>query len=168
MSPSRKVLLYGGLALLLWSMAFGLWYALFDEHQTLEGMGRNLAQAFVAAAERNPAESQRYMAQYASTKYEYVREVDVHSHWGGLAMVLLVLAFLFDRVALSEAARTRLAWTLLIGSAVFPAGVILQTAMSGPLPRGIAAIGATLVTLGLAVVAWKLAPRGETPGPGVS
>jgi hypothetical protein len=169
MSPARKVLLFGGLALLLWSMSYGLWYALFDEHQTLEGMGRSLSQGFVAAAERDPAGAQRHIAEYAAIKYEYVREVDVHSHWGGLAMVLLVLAFFFDRVALSEANRVRLAWALLFGAALFPAGVILQTVMAGPLPRTLAALGAALVSLAMAVVALKLAPGRETqPTSGVS
>jgi uncharacterized membrane protein len=162
MITSQRILVVGGLALLLWSMSYGLWYAVFDEHQTLEGMGANLAQGFVAAAERDQAKSQEHIARYAAIKYEYVREVDVHSHWGGLAMVLLVLAFLFDRVALAEAARIRLAWALLLGSALFPAGVILQTVISGPVPRALAAIGAALVTLALAVVAIKLAPDSQT------
>lgn len=162
MSPSRKVLLLGGLALVLWSMGYGLWYALFDEHQTLEGMGASLAQGFVAAAERDSSASQQHIARYAAIKYEYVREVDVHSHWGGLAMVLFVLALFFDRVAVSERSRTMLAWSLLVGAAAFPAGVILQTVITGPFPRLLAATGATLVTVALAIVALKLAPGSRT------
>lgn len=165
MSASRKVLLFGGLALVLWSMCYGLWYALFDEHQTLEGMGASLAQGFVAAAERDQQASQHHIARFAAIKYEYVREVDVHSHWGGLAMVLFVLALFFDRVALPEKIRTWLAWALFTGAAVFPAGVILQTAMAGPFPRLLAGAGAAMLTVALAIVALKLAPGGQTSAP---
>lgn len=168
MSASRKVLLFGGLALLVWSMSYGLWYALFDEHQTLEAMGRNLSDGFAAAAQRDLTAAHQHIERYAAVRYEYVREVDVHSHWGGLGMVLLALCLFFDRVALAERARVRLAWMLLLGSSIFPAGVILQTVMDGWFPATLAAAGAAMVTLALALVALKLAPFGGNPASGVS
>ena len=38
---------------------------------------------------------------YAMVKYDYVREVDAHSHWIGLSMILIVLGAIFDRVGFS-------------------------------------------------------------------
>ena len=39
------------------------------------------------------------------TKYDYVRQVDLHSHWIGLAMLMIVLGVVFDEVAFGERAR---------------------------------------------------------------
>jgi hypothetical protein len=49
---ARKVLLFGGIALAILGMTYGLWYAVFAEHQTLDGIGRSLASGFQAAAAR--------------------------------------------------------------------------------------------------------------------
>ena len=47
MSQSRKLLVIAGLLLAVIGMIYGLWYAVFDEHQTLESMGSALADGFV-------------------------------------------------------------------------------------------------------------------------
>ncbi len=79
MNRARKVLVFGGLALAAFGMLYGLYYAVFVEHQTLDHMGRSLATAFVCAAERQIPESRMALDAYALTKYDYVRQVDVHS-----------------------------------------------------------------------------------------
>ena len=35
MSGARRLLLTGGIVLALWGMSYGLWYAVFAEHQAL-------------------------------------------------------------------------------------------------------------------------------------
>jgi dipeptide/tripeptide permease len=162
MSPPRKLLIIAGLGLAVWGMSFGLWYALFDEHQTLEHMGASLTTGFVRAAERNLPAAHAAIDQYAAAKYEYVREVDVHSHWIGLAMLLIILGVVFDRVAFDERARLYLAAALVVGSAIFPLGVILQTVLAGPAAEALAAIGGVMVTAALAAVALGFA-RGTRP-----
>lgn len=52
MSRAQKVLIFGGLILAAFGMLYGLRYALFIEHKTLDGMGSSLNRAFVAAADR--------------------------------------------------------------------------------------------------------------------
>ncbi len=163
MSAARKLLLAGGLALVLWSMSFGLWYALFVEHQTLERMGGSLATGFAQAAERKMDDAHASLAIYADTEFDYVRQVDVHSHWGGLAILLMLLGVAFERVRFSERARTALAAMLLAGSSLFPLGVLLQTLDHGAGPKALGAAGAALVITGLAAVAVGFA-RGEAPG----
>lgn len=150
MSAARKLLLFGGLALAVWGMSYGLWYALFDEHQTLEHMGASLATGFAKAAARDLDGAHRSIEEFEAAKFEYVREVDVHSHWTGLAMLLILLGIVFDRVGFDDRKRLYLALLLVVGSAVFPLGVILQTAMRGAVPDGLAIIGPALVTIGLA------------------
>ena len=83
MSPARRILLAGGIALALWGMAHGLWYAVFAEHQALDGMGASLSSAFVGAARRDAGAANVALEQYRKTKYVYDRQVDVHSHWIG-------------------------------------------------------------------------------------
>ena len=150
MSSAQKVLIFGGLTLAAFGMFYGLHYALFVEHQTLDGMGASLSQAFVAAAEQHPAESGAALAGYARTKYVYVRQVDVHSHWIGLAMLLIVLGAAFDHVAFAERTRLWIALALLTGAVVFPLGVLLQTVVSGLLPSALAIVGSGLVIAALA------------------
>lgn len=161
MSRSRRLLIVVGVALTVWSASFGLWYAVFDEHQTLERMGVSLATGFARAAERRMAEAHGELDAYAATRFEYVREVDVHSHWGGLAMLLIVLGVVFDRVGWQERVRERLAAMLAAGSLLFPLGVILQTAAAGPIPRVLAAVAAGLVIAALTGVAVGFARAGH-------
>src|SRR5690349_8059949 len=101
MSASRRVLLLGGVALAAFGMLYGVHYALFVEHQTLDRMGGSLANGFVRAAERNIPAAQAAVSDFGATKYDYVRQVDVHSHWIGLAMLMMVLGVVFDRVEFS-------------------------------------------------------------------
>ena len=162
-SASRKVLLLGGLALIIFAMSYGLWYALFAEHQALEGMGVALATGFAKAASGNLAESHHSIQQYGQIKYEYVRHVDVHSHWGGLAMILIVLGIMFDRVGFSERRRFYIALALLTGSILFPLGVVLQTVSHSAVPSALAVAGSGMVIAGMVAVAIGFARE-----PGVS
>jgi hypothetical protein len=160
MSASRKVLLACGLALVIWAMADGLWYALFAEHQDLEHMGASVTTAFVSAAERKMPEAQAALDSYSETRFRYVRNVDVHSHWGGLALLLIVFGAIFDRVGFSERMRLYLAGMLVAGAVLFPLGVILEVPDRGILPKGIAVLGTALIIAALAAVALGFA-RGE-------
>jgi dipeptide/tripeptide permease len=147
---ARQVLLIGGFALGVLGMSYGLWYAVFAEHQALDGIGQSLTSGFQAAADRNSAGAQRALLQYREAKYAYDRQVDVHGHWIGLSMLLIVLAIGFDRIAISEQKKLLLAWTLLLGSVLFPLGVLMQTWSRGPGPKGVAVLGSALVIAALA------------------
>lgn len=157
MTAPRKLLIFGGLALAAWGMAYGLVYAVFIEHQTLDGIGSTLAAGFIEAAERHAPESQAALASAASRSFVYVRQVDAHGHWIGLALVLLILGIAFDRVAFNETARNFLAAALFLGSVLFPLGVLLETWNRGAGPKALAVIGSALVILGLCGTAWGFA-----------
>lgn len=161
MTSSRKLLVFGGMALAALGMLYGLYYAVFVEHQTLDQMGGSLTRAFAGAAERNLQQSQTALQTYAATKYDYVRQVDAHSHWIGLGMLMIVLGVLFGRVNFGEAVRQAVAICLLAGSAVFPLAVILQTYDHGAVIfKALAVVGPGLVICGLAATAWGFArPR---------
>ncbi|MBZ5506584.1 MAG: hypothetical protein LAO78_14090 [Acidobacteriia bacterium] len=147
---ARQLLLCGGIALAILGMSYGLWYAVFAEHQALDGIGHSLASAFQAAAERNPATGDQALVQYRQAKYAYDRQVDVHGHWIGLAMLLMVLAIGLDHVGFSEKWKLLLAWILLLGSVLFPLGVLLETWSHGPIPKAVAILGSAILTAALA------------------
>jgi hypothetical protein len=150
MSGARRLLIIGGIALAVWGMGYGLWYAVFAEHQALDTIGASLAGGFAAAAERNSAVMDASLQQYREAKYVYDRQVDVHGHWIGLAMLLIVLGIGFDRIGFSEQLKFLLAMSLLVGAVVFPLGVLLQTMSHGAFPRAVAVVGSALVIAGLA------------------
>ena len=163
MSGSRRLLILGGIALALWGMGYGLWYAVFAEHQALNSIGFSLAAAFDASASRNPGAAGAALNNYKEAKYVYDRQVDIHSHWIGLAMLLIVLGIGFDRVRFAEGYKLLLASTLLSGAVIFPFGVLLQTLSHGPMPRAIAILGSALVIVGLAGITLGLAGRQSSP-----
>lgn len=157
MTASRKSLTIGGLLLALWGMLWGLVYAVFFEHQILDGIGGAITQAFMRAAERNLPAAREALAHYAHLQFRYVRQVDVHSHWIGLAMLLIILGIVFERVSFAERTRRLVALTLVVGATIFPLGVILQTVVAGPLGSALAVAGSAMVILGLAASAVGLA-----------
>lgn len=149
MSAARRLLICGGIGLVLLGMTYGLWYAVFAEHQELDGIGKSLATGFSAAAQRNSVAAEGALQQYRDLKYNYDRHVDVHGHWIGLGMLLIVLGIGLDRMGLSEQVKTLLAWGLLLGSLLFPLGVLMQTWSHGTAPRGLAIAGSALVIVSL-------------------
>ena len=160
MTGSRKLLIFGGMALVAFGMLYGLQYALFVEHQTLDHMGGSLAQSFIAAANRNSSQFQAALSQYGDTKYDYVRQVDAHSHWIGLGMLMVVLGVIFDRVNFSEGKRQIVAFSMLAGSALFPLSIILQTYHHGALIlKALAVVGSGLVIAALTATAWGFGRR---------
>ena len=150
MSGARRLLIVGGIGLALLGMIYGLWYAVFAEHQELDGIGKSLATGFSAAAQHDPAAAQSAIQQYRELKYAYDRHVDVHGHWIGLGMLLIVLGIGLDRVGFNEQLKMLLAAGLMLGSLLFPLGVLLQTLSHGPGPRALAVLGSALVIVALA------------------
>jgi hypothetical protein len=154
MSGARKVLICGGMALASLGMLYGLHYAVFVEHQTLDRMGGSLATGFVHAANRLMPEAHASIGKYAAVKYDYVRQVDLHSHWIGLGMLMIVLGVVFDSVMFSRQTQFVLALAFSIGAAIFPLGVILQTLTHGAeYASALAIAGSVLVIASLALIA---------------
>ena len=161
MSTARRLLILGGIGLALLGMIYGLWYAVFAEHQELGDIGKSLATGFSAAAERDSASASAALKQYKGLKYAYDRHVDVHGHWIGLAMLLIVLGIAADRVKLTERVKLLLSAGLLLGSLLFPLGVLLQGFSHGVAPRAVAVAGSVLVIASLAgmTMGFARAPR---------
>lgn len=153
MKRSQHLLAVAGLALAVWAMSYGFYYAVWVEHQTLDRIGGSLAGAFQSAAAREIDASRAKLVEYARAKYVYTREVDAHSHWIGLAMVLLILAALWDRLAFGERARGALAAVLVAGAYGFPLGVLAQNYLPDPAGQGIAVVASGMLIVGFGLVA---------------
>jgi hypothetical protein len=163
-SGSRRVLIIGGIALAVWGMGYGLWYAVFAEHQALDRIGGSLAGGFAGAADRDTAAMAASLDRYREAKYIYDRQVDAHGHWIGLAMLMIVLGIGFDRVRFSERSKLFLALGLFAGAVTFPLGVFLQTFSHGPLPRGVAIAGSAFAIAALAAIAAGVSRGSTSPG----
>lgn len=151
MRTENRILIVFGLALIAATMFFGLWYAIFDEHQTLVGMVGSLMSAFVEAASGNVEQAHAAIDQYASTAAEYRLEVHFHGHFGFLGLVMVLLGLVAHTLAFSEANRKRLAAALGGSASLFPVGVLLQI---GPLVSAgyvLAFIGTVGIVLGMLV-----------------
>ncbi len=153
MTRARRILLFGGIALAIVGMCHGTWYAVFAEHQALDRIGGSLASAFTHAADRDTASASIALADYREGKYVHERQVDAHGHWIGLAMLLVVLGVVFDRVSFAEKWKLLLAIGLLTGAAVFPLSVLLQTFSHGSLPRALSIASSALMIGTLAITA---------------
>lgn len=157
MTPARRILILGGIALAIIGMCHGTWYAVFAEHQALDRMSGSLASAFTHAAHGDAQQTQLALAAYREAKYVHDRQVDAHGHWIGLAMLLIILGIVFDRVAFRENQKSLLAFGLLTGAATFPLSVLLQTFGHGSLPRMLSIASSALMIGTLAVTAFGFA-----------
>jgi hypothetical protein len=76
-------------------------------------------------------------------------------------MLMIVFGVLFERVSFRESVRQAIALSLLVGSALFPLSVILQTYHHGAMIlKALAVASSGLVIVGMAATAWGFArPR---------
>ncbi len=164
MTGSQKILLTGGLALAILGMAYGFWYAVADEHPTLERMGFSLASAFAEVAKGDMDQGREYIETYGETRFEYIREVHIHGHLAALSTLLLILGLFFNQLAFSERIRLYLASLLVFGTAALPLGSVLEILISGAVPTAVALLGAISLIGGLsAVAAGLMLPATRSP-----
>lgn len=161
MTGSQKVLLSGGLALAILGMAYGFWYAVVDEHPTLERMGVSLASAFAEVAKGEMAQARESLETYGETRFEYIREVHFHGHLVALSTLLLLLGLFFNLLAFSERTRLYLASLLVFGTAALPLGSLLEIVLTGPVPMAVALLGTISIIGGLGAVATGFLLFGE-------
>ncbi len=164
MSTAQRILVLSGLALIAFTMAYGVAYALFDEHQTLVGMGTQMATGFTEASSGNMDAAYAALDSYGALTREYRYEVHSHGHWGMLSLILIVLGLSFDRLALTEKHRVLLACLLAASATLFPLGVLLQIGPLAGFGKILSVVGSTGMILGLLATVYGLLK----PAPGGS
>ena len=156
MSAAQRILILTGLFLIAFTMAFGVWYAIFDEHQTLVGMGVHMATGFAEMAAGNPDASSTALESYAQLSQEYRREVHAHGHWGMLSLILIIIGLAYNRLGLGDRQGLMLAWLLALSAALFPLGVLMQIGPAAGLGKLLTVPASLGMVLGLLISAWTL------------
>ncbi len=156
MSQGSRLLISGGLLMVLLGMGFGLWYALYDEHQTLGGMGAALASAMERAAAGEQQEALMALERFTTLRFEYVRDVHAHSHWSSLGLLLILLGCAGAGLRYRRTTSLGLVLLLLYGAVAFPLGVMMQPLQAGAIAAFLSISGSLALVSGFAFYAWGL------------
>ena len=122
---ARRLLVLGGIGLILVGMIFGDIFAVFVLHQNAAHVGSSLAGAAQAALAGDSAAVLSHFRDVGSFLENRGTKVDTHVHVIDFGYLALMLAIIQPWVALSEAAKKRLAALLISGAALLPVGVFL-------------------------------------------
>lgn len=122
---ARRLLVFGGIALILAGMLFGDVFAVFVLHQNA-GRAHQALRAGAGAAAAGDAEAVRGHFRVVGALLEnHGTKVDTHVHVIKFGYLALLLALLQPYVALSERRRKQLAIVFLAGSVLLPVCVFL-------------------------------------------
>ena len=122
---ARRLLLLGGIGLILAGMLFGDIFAVFVLHQNAARVGASLADAAHAALAGNTSAVIADFQNVGGFLENRGTKVDTHVHMIDFGYLALMLAILQPWIALSDAAKRLLAWLFLSGAGVLPVGVFL-------------------------------------------
>ncbi len=122
---ARRLLLLGGIGLILAGMLFGDIFAVFVLHQNAARVGASLADAAHAALAGNASAVIASFQKVGRFLENRGTKVDTHVHMIDFGYLGLMLAILQPWIALSETAKRLLAWLFLAGAWVLPVGVFL-------------------------------------------
>lgn len=122
---ARRLLVMGGIALIAAGMLVGDLFAVFVLHQNAGRIGQHLTAAADAVAAENPQVALENFAAIGGRLENRGTKVDAHAHIIAFGYLALLLALAQPYLALSEAARRRLAKLFLAGAVLLPVSVFL-------------------------------------------
>jgi hypothetical protein len=122
---ARRLLVLGGIALILAGMILGDIFAVFVLHQNASRVGAGLAAAAHAAVADDATAVITHFREVGGFLENRGTKVDTHVHMIAFGYLALMLGIVQPWLALSESAKKRLAWVFLIGATVLPIGVFL-------------------------------------------
>ncbi|HLZ50993.1 MAG TPA: hypothetical protein VKP61_09590 [Candidatus Acidoferrum sp.] len=122
---ARRLLVLGGIGLILVGMLFGDLFAVFVLHQNAARVGDSLAAAAHAALSGDSAAVGLNFSNVGAFLENRGTKVDAHAHIIGFGYLALMLAIVQPWVALREGTKQRLAWIFLLGAWLLPVGVFL-------------------------------------------
>jgi hypothetical protein len=147
-SPAARILLAGGLALVLLGFLHGAYYAAIDlyRHEALDYS--LLANIAAAAAAKDTTAMDSTLAAYGQLAGEKAVNIAAHAHAIEFGLLAILLAFFQRYVSLRDSWKRRWAWLLLFGSLLLPVFVLLELNL-GLLAGGIADVAGLLVIIAL-------------------
>src|SRR6266446_9638909 len=122
---ARRLLVLGGIGLILVGMLFGDIFAVFVLHQNAALVGASLAAAAHAALAGDHSAVLASFQDVGSFLENRGTKVDTHVHMIDFGYLALLLAILQPWIAFEEKAKRDLAWLFLAGAALLPINVFL-------------------------------------------
>ncbi|MGH9792927.1 MAG: hypothetical protein ACRD5W_17100, partial [Candidatus Acidiferrales bacterium] len=122
---ARRILILGGIALILAGMIFGEVFAMFILHPNAALIGQNLMGATEAVAAGNSAAVVEHFTRIGGFLENRGTKVDTHVHIIVFGYIALLLAIVQPYVAWSERAKIRLALLFVFGATLLPVCVFL-------------------------------------------
>jgi hypothetical protein len=122
---ARRLLLLGGIGLILVGMIFGDIFAVFVLHQNAARVGASLSNAAHAALAGDGSAVLKNFQDVGGFLENRGTKVDTHIHIIAFGYLALMLALLTPWIALSAHAKKRLAWLFLCGAGLLPVCVFL-------------------------------------------
>jgi len=122
---ARRLLMGGGISLILAGMIFGDIFAVFALHQNADSVARELMAATEAVAAGDREAVQLHFAAIGKLLENRGTKVDAHAHLIAFGYLSLLLALLQPYVALSPSRKKHLAVLFLLGATLLPVAVYL-------------------------------------------
>ena len=122
---ARRLLIFGGISLILAGMLFGDIFAVFVLHQNGGRTGETLLAAAHAASAQNTAGVRDAFASIGSLLEDRGTKVDAHVHLTDAGYLALLLALVQPYVALPSQRKRRLAQLFIAGGVMLPLGIFL-------------------------------------------
>jgi hypothetical protein len=122
---ARRLLIFGGIALVAGGMLFGDIFAVFVLHQNGGLTGQALLAASEAASAGNPLAVKETFQRIGGLLEDHGTKVDAHVHMTDAGYLALLLALLQPYVALPPRRRKLLAGLFVTGGLLLPVGIFL-------------------------------------------
>jgi hypothetical protein len=122
---ARRLLVLGGICLILVGMIFGDVFAVFVLHQNAARVGAGLSAATQAALAGDSSSVTAHFRDVGAFLENRGTKVDTHVHMIDFGYLALLLAVAQPWVAFTEKTKRRIAWLFLAGAGVLPVGVFL-------------------------------------------
>ncbi len=122
---ATRLLVFSGIAMITAGMVFGDIFAVFVLHQNAGRIGEHLLEATRAVAAQQPETVLGHFGAIGKLLENRGTKVDTHVHIIDFGYIALLLALIQPYVALSDAARKRLAQLFVAGAVLLPPSVFL-------------------------------------------
>ena len=122
---ARRLLIFGGISLIVAGMLFGDIFAVFVLHQNGGRTGETLRAAAHAASAQNTAGVRDAFTSIGSLLEDRGTKVDAHVHMTDAGYLALLVALVQPYVALPSQRKRRLAQLFLAGGVLLPVGIFL-------------------------------------------
>jgi hypothetical protein len=122
---ARRLLIFGGIALIAGGMLFGDIFAVFVLHQNGAQTGQALLAACQAASAGNSLAVKEIFQNVGGLLEDHGTKVDAHAHMTDAGYLALLLALVQPYVALPQKRRKLLAGLFVLGGLLLPVGIFL-------------------------------------------